>query len=303
MPAPRRIARLASLALALAIVTPIGFPPAANASFPGINGKLAFTGTSNWEIHTINPDGSNEAILTDSGRFNDTPAWSADGTKIAFAREINYNNDYDIFVIDANGANEHDITLGRPASERAPTWTPDGRIVFTSAPYPNGGLPQIYVMNADGSNVLQVTNDTDIAAEDPVVSPDGSLIVFVDGFITYSLFETDFSGRERVLWDGPGVASSPEWSPDGKKIVFMRQRARKKTIWVINRGGHGATMLSNISHPRDEYPTWSPDGTQIAFIRYGDVYVMNADGTNPVDIAPSTSTEVELRWGPMPTAG
>jgi Tol biopolymer transport system component len=85
--------------------------------------------------------------------------------------------------------------------------------------------------------------------------------------------------------------------------VFVRKRYRKETIWVINRGGHGATMLSNIKHPSDEYPTWSPDGTQIAFIRYGDVYVMNADGSIPDDIAPSsTSIEYELRWGAMPTA-
>jgi Tol biopolymer transport system component len=79
--------------------------------------------------------------------------WSADGTKIAF--DSLGNGGWDIWVMDANGANARDLTSS-PAEDVVPTWSPDGRkIAFQTN---RDGDREIYVMNADGSNPHDVSN-------------------------------------------------------------------------------------------------------------------------------------------------
>jgi len=143
----------------VALLTLMAAEKPAKAAFPGSNGKIAFakySGFNNIEIFTMNPGGSNQTNVTNTGEaFEHEPAWSPDGTKIAFASENSAPpTNLDIYTMAADGSDRTNITntnlLGD--DEIHPTWSPDGtKIAFLRA-------GDIWTMNADGSNQINNTN-------------------------------------------------------------------------------------------------------------------------------------------------
>jgi TolB protein len=118
-------------------------------------------------------------------------------------------------------------------------------------------------------------------ALDPACSPDGSPIAYRklgDGRIIS--MAADGSGAT-PLTDGPGDAE-PEWSPDGKRIVFSSEHDGDREIHVMAADGSDVTQLTDPPD-FDGQPTWSLDGTMIAFatnrVASRDVYLMKADGS------------------------
>ncbi len=90
---------------------------------------------------------------------------------------------------------------------------------------------------------------------------------------------------------------SPDWSPDGTKIVFDSYREGADGIYVMNADGSGETLVSNRGG-RD--PAWSPDGTKILF-GTGDIWMMNADGTGQINLTNTpTVNETNPAWQPWP---
>ncbi len=86
-------------------------------------------------------------------------------------------------------------------------------------------------------------------------------------------------------------AGSPDWSPDGERIVYESNQSGDFHIWVMNANGSGKTQLTHQSGFEDFQPSWSPDGKKIlfshcgepfgpGFIVYCDIDVMNANGTH-----------------------
>src|SRR5207244_7691770 len=119
------------------------------------NGKIAFYNDNGGDIYVVNPDGSGLTPLTSGSGIDVSPAWSADGQKIAFSS--NRAGNYDIYVMNADGTGVTRLTTG-PADEQDPSWSPDGtQIAFTV--YPTAITSEIYKMNADGSGQTNLTNN------------------------------------------------------------------------------------------------------------------------------------------------
>ena len=289
--------------------------------------QIAFVSTRhdkrNAEIYLMNPDGKRVRRLTEHPQFDATPAWSPDGQKIAFMSFRDQPGD--IYVMNPDGSNPINLTQSPEIKEASPSWSPDGKQIT----YKSWGIfnangffqSDIWVMEADGANPRNLTNH-DASDANPDWSPDGRQIAFTSE--RNSDWEFDIWGGNWEVYvmtpDGANLVNltkhpakdlAPDWSPDGKQIAFTSNREGNREVYVMNADGTNPINLTN--HPaRDSSPAWSPDGMRIAFStnRDGDwekkpndnweVYVMNADGANLINLTNHPAWDSSPTWEPTP---
>ena len=264
-----------------------------------VNGRIAFV--SGGEIYVMNADGSGQTNLTNNTAWDSSPAWSPDGSKIAFVSSRDGNDE--IYVVNADGSGVTRLTYNNERDfDWAPSWSPDGsKIAFTFCCLDD--KKGIYVMNADGSGVTKLIQwgwgTFDFG---PSWSPDGSKIAFPScpglgpGICVINIDGTGLTNLTTPTYD-----SYPSWSPDGSKIAFSSYQGVISRIYIMNANGSGVTQLTNNA-AWDSDPSWSPDGNKVAFNSDRDgnweIYVMNSDGSGQTNLTNNPAWDGEPSWGP-----
>ena len=208
----------------------------------------------------MDADGGNVTQITEDSLYDSNPDWSPDGSKIVFAHaeSKSLSGDIPTYMMDADGNNPVGLTQ---FSGFNPVWSPDGSGIALLGTGPGVAKESgigIYVMNADGSNVQNLT-------------------------------------------PGAYYVSSPAWSPDGSKIAYYSRSDPSRddsdevlgSIYAMNAdGSNPVRLILLVSLLPEGHPikltgsvfkiSWSPAGDYIAFAVYSRVFVMRADGSNPV---------------------
>jgi hypothetical protein len=291
-----RVRRAVSAALAGgAIVAALaGSATASRATFPGNNGRFAFGigGT----IVTENPDGTGRKTvvpLTSGVAVAATePAWSADGTKLAYSSKEGGTGG--IFIANADGSAVTRVTSD--PTDGDPTWSPDGtKLAFVHV---SNGRRRLVTANLDGSGLTVLTPTLERDVDDPEWSPDGTRLTFSD-FADVYVVDADGSNLVDLTSDTaePLRSDDPTWSPDGTKIAYTYGGTSIKS--VAPTGAGAVTLGSSLGEVWEI--SWSPDGTKIAYIAdvngplQEELFVMNADGSNIVRTGIDTDTTLD--WG------
>ena len=215
------------------------------ATFPDISPdgtKIVFGGSEgadpNGEIYVVDAaTGSDLIALTScvslaAGCSNDFPAWSPDGRLIVFTHTDDFDADGNpvneqVWVMNADGANQHPLTTDSAPKDQVPDWSPDGsKIAYNSGLFGSGG---IWVMDADGSDQHQLTGcaaaDASPCAQGDdfgtAWSPDGTKIAFLRDFRSVGIndrpiyvMDADGSHQHRLL-SGPILQAVPAWQARG----------------------------------------------------------------------------------------
>jgi Tol biopolymer transport system component len=291
--------------------------PAALATFPGVNGEIAFV--RDGDIWAIQADGTGERRITSDAATDSSPAWSPDGKAIAFDRGDPL--DADVWTMGRDGTDPRRIGPGFD-----PGWSPEGRrIVFVKR------LPELnpddedlpnqpaFVMRTDGTGVRQIVSRLPFVAR-PDWSPRGDLIAMEQGGDdgTSGLRLTTprgDAGLDLFLRAGPPGdydKRAPSWSPDGSRILFRVSPNVDHPcvdesddecpdpnigLWTVEPDGSDPRQVPNGRNAHDA--AWSPDGTRIVFATAPDgpreIQVMHADGSGRRTLAEGAEPDWQPR--------
>jgi Tol biopolymer transport system component len=245
---------------------------------------IAFTRDAAEEhaLYVVGIDGNNLRRLSSSTVSVAEPAWSPDGSKIAYLR--GYDTTYgglanitscggQIYVIDVFSGKETNLTGSAGGVD--PAWSPDGtRIAFSSS---RDGNFEIYTMTPQGGEVKRLTN-TGGGEADPAWSPDGTQIAYTSNLPQVRV-ECGFMSTGR-----PGQGGIP-----GEETT---------SIYIMTAEGADHTQLPMTSGGME--PTWSPDGTHLALVidaKGGfQLYVIGADGSRLQRLTSDLTQKLSPSW-------
>lgn len=265
-------------------------------------------------IFTIFPNAEGEMQITDASDglpYDFDPAWSADGTMLAF--DTHEGNSFNkiikiidltsevpfpgnvITTLDSGGEDYHDTS---------PSFSPDGIKIVAVRSGPEFDELIIFDIDSGSWDTLNVQADWLLY---PKWSPTGDKIAYVN-FPDYSspgdiyLINPDGSGNVNIT-NNDALDTYPAWSPDGQQIVFASDRDGEPDgngeIWSMDITGENPipTMISNGDYGCS-YPSFSPDMQQIVFSDLGNLFIVDVDGSNIRCIVANGYSTIGSTWSP-----
>lgn len=282
-----------SAALTFILLSAIGFQPAANLWLEApLNGP-----EDDSAIWVMNADGSHQTELIAAGGGYEVgqPAWSPDGSQIAYTRSRSterigsYVRDQEIWVAASDGSQQRLLIAGQ-GWYWLPHWSPDGAWITFTIDGPGGPSGAAAVVAPDVGFGQSVG-----ASQSGPVAPN------VDVWRTRS----DGTGGLEQVTNDPAQDRAGVYSPDGQHMLFDSTRADgRPAIYVANADGSNPTRLTHMGD--DWGAAWAPDGSRFAFHAnpsggpYGpyDIYVQTYPGGHVQQLTDDPATEQSPAWSP-----
>ena len=252
-----------------------------------------------YELQVADADGANAQAVLASNEPIISPAWSPDGSRIAY---VSFDQKKPIVVVQNLAQGTTKVVANFWGNNSAPAWSPDGSKLAVTLT--RDSIAQIYVIPAAGGEPRRMTTTPAIDTE-ACFSPDGRWIAFTsDRGGSPQIYRMPAEGgpAQRLTFEGT-YNVRPRFSPDGKSIAFVQREAGRFRIAVLEIASGQVTVLTD--GVLDDSPSYAPNGKMILYEAQvggrGQLAAVSSDGRVRQRLVSSAGDVRDPAWGPLPT--
>src|SRR5690625_528212 len=250
-----------------------------------------------YELQVADADGQNPQVMLRSKQPIISPAWSPDGTKVAY---VSFELEKPVVYVQNLLTAEREPVANFKGNNSAPAWAPNGEQLAVALS--KDGISQIYTLNTDGSGLRRIMRSPLIDTE-PNYTPDGQWLLFTsDRGGSPQIYRVPVDGGEaqRVTFNG-GYNISPQVSPNGQNLAYVTRRNGAFRIAILDLNSEQEQLITN--GPDDQSPSFAPNGQQILYstVQGGKsvLAVTSVDGRVRQTLSALNGTVREPTWGPF----
>lgn len=252
-----------------------------------------------YELQVADADGANAQAVLASNEPIISPAWSPDGSRIAY---VSFDQKKPIVVVQNLAQGTTKVVANFWGNNSAPAWSPDGTKLAVTLT--RDGISQLYQVPAAGGEPKRLTTTPAIDTESSF-SPDGKWIAFTsDRGGSPQIYRMPAAGgpAQRLTFEGT-YNVRPRFSPDGKSIAFVQREAGRFRIAVLEIDSGQVTVLTDGT--LDDSPSYAPNGKMILYEAQvggrGQLAAVSSDGRVRQRLVSSAGDVRDPAWGPLPT--
>ena len=218
--------------------------------------------------------------------------------QITFARFNQTLGDTQVYVVNPDGSGQRLVQAPTDTGE-FPRWFSDGAHIATCCPLPGGGS---WIINPD-DGTSRIVDGQYLTLFNPcgIPSPDGTLLLCEtfsdDGRQNgiHTIRSSDGGGLAQITSNPGGDDIPGDWSPNGKRIVFLRTTV--DALFVINTNGTGLKQITPAGLDFSSFGSWSPQGNEIVFSQHvtpdvhSSIWVVHSDGSglHEINVQPASA--------------